>query len=193
MSLCIRRLDYLFWAKWATHHLTHHLTLPVLFFSVSLYIRRTEWIEFPVFIFTYAVAFFAPRRCRALGVFGDDAYFVWIMLSCIGKGSKSCQWSGGGISQPSLSRAIINLLLHCVTRPHENWPSGLLFPWSGWTMWLAIVSAVPIKWLDIHAVTSLFSSQPAATSPCRFSHLEERMGGLPEIDWILNITHCKTR
>lgn len=53
---------------------------------------------------------------------------------------------------------------------------------------LDIISAAPLKWVYIHAVTFLFSYKQSAPSLRRFTYVEKHMVGLSAIDLILNIT-----
>lgn len=138
------------------------------------------------------VTFFGPYICSALGLFGDTPSFIVNNAFLHGERIQvlPIKWW----------RYIIALIKQSYYEPagaqcHKTgWKTGSLdFLSFGLAEQyssppLTIISAAPIKWLYIHAVTSLFSYKPSAPTLCRFSHLGKLMGGLPAIYLILNIT-----
>ena len=87
----------------------------------------------------------------------------------------------------------MNLLVHSATRQDEKLSLWTSIPPArvnnaAFLSSLDIISAAPIKWLYIHAVTFLFSYKPSAPRLRRFTYLEKHMGGFPAVDLILNIT-----
>lgn len=86
----------------------------------------------------------------------------------------------------------MNLLVHSATGQNEKLAHWTFTP----LVWvnnaalpsLDIISAAPIKWLYIHAVTFLFSYKPSALGPHKFTHLEKHIWGPPSIDLKFNIT-----
>lgn len=82
----------------------------------------------------------------------------------------------------------MNLLVHSATRQDEKLSLWTSIPLArvnnaAFLSSLDIISATPIKWLYIHAVTFLFSYKPSLSCLCWFTYWEKHMGGLPAIDF----------
>lgn len=83
----------------------------------------------------------------------------------------------------------MNLLVHSATRQDEKlslWTSIPLARVNNAAFLSShdIISAAPIKWLYIHALTFLFGYKPSAPGLRRFTYLAKHMGGLFAIDLI---------
>lgn len=73
----------------------------------------------------------------------------------------------------------MNLLVHSATRQDEKLAHWTFTPLvsvnNAALLSHDIISAAPIKWLYIHAVTFLFSYKPSAPGLHKFIHLEKHI------------------